>query len=450
MKSTLTIAQREQISDLLEAGHPRDFIAQAAGVTPGQVSALSAHRTMKAMRQVTVLSNGLASETGSPEAEEAKKRNPLKEEGHDALLLGWDRTGTPVYWNPVQSVNPHVMILGESGFGKTYSTSCLIAELTRSHITSIIFDYGQGFTADSAHPTLLALAKPQQFEAARLGIHLNPFEILPSDLHGPLSVAQRIADTLGRVFPGIGIQQNAAIRDSIISLYKEAGIHSQVASSWHKPVPRFGRLRDALNENAEDPGRSDRNVFRTAASHISSLFVFDVFRGTGVSLPWTDLLRQANPVVIQLRGLEQNLQRAITELLLWNLMGLLESIGPGPLRTIIVIDEAHRMPMGAGSAVEKLLREGRKFGAGVILASQQPEDFTPVAFSNTATKLVFQISDHSSTVAKQLFRKLRTPIAFPVLCKILTTLERGNAFAISNNEGAAIRVATFEERFPRY
>ena len=80
----------------------------------------------------------------------------------------------------------------------------------------------------------------------------------------------------------------------------------------------------------------------------------------------------------------------MTEFLLWNLIGFIEAMGPSPLRCFVVLDEAHKLSFDRGSPVEKLLREGRKFGLGLILASQQPEEFIPVAFANTATKVVFQ------------------------------------------------------------
>jgi DNA phosphorothioation-dependent restriction protein DptH len=152
---------------------------------------------------------------------------------------------------------------------------------------------------------------------------------------------------------------------------------------------------------------------------------------------------------LQLRGIEQNLQRATTEFLLWNLIAYLESQGPRNLQCFVVIDEAHRIPCGNGSAVERLLREGRKFGIGLILASQQPEDFDAIAFSNTATKLIFQITDERTTVAKQLFRKLIKPMPFNKLYKTISTLEKGYAFVLTRNTGDVIRITSLEERFGR-
>jgi hypothetical protein len=67
--------------------------------------------------------------------------------------------------------------------------------------------------------------------------------------------------------------------------------------------------------------------------------------------------------------------------------GIAQLLAHGLLRASFVPPEPVR-ELNPGSPVEKLLREGRKFGLGLILASQQPEDLSPVAFANTATKIV--------------------------------------------------------------
>ncbi|MCU1284054.1 MAG: putative ATPase [Acidobacteriales bacterium] len=438
MKTKITNEQRTLVHELLNRGQDRQTIAEMVSLTPGQVSAIAAHRTIHNKR--SQLENRLTRAL-------PKQITTTIPSTSDKILLGSADIGH-VFWDPRSSVNPHVLIVGESGFGKTYTTSCLIAELAHRNIPSIIFDYGQGFTPESSNPVFANEARPLQLEVGRKGVAISPFEVFDGDAHGPLSVAQRIADTLVRVYQNLGVQQHATIRQAVIDVLEDAGIYSKLPSTWHKPMPRFGLLHKKLTENAQDPLNADRKTPRTAASHISSLFLFDIFRNNGVSLQWDELLQpKRRSTVIQLRGLEQNLQRATTEFLLWNLLAYLESSGPQSLRCFVVIDEAHRIPTGNGSAVERLLREGRKFGLGILLASQQPEDFTSIAFSNTATKLVFQVSDEKSQVAKQLYKKLKTPLSFLQLYKTITTLDRGCAFALTHNTGNVIRVASFNERF---
>jgi DNA phosphorothioation-dependent restriction protein DptH len=228
--------------------------------------------------------------------------------------------------------------------------------------------------------------------AGRDGVDINPLQIFPSDLHGPVNVAQRVADTFARVYKRMGVQQHAVIRQAVLDVMADADITLNSPDSWTSDLPAFANVQAKLQSYASDFLNPQSRFAASAASHISTVFVFNTFRQNGEKLAWPDLLRPDNrAVIIQLKGLEHSLERAVTEFLLWNLIGFIEALGPGPLRCFVILDEAHKLSFNPGSPVEKLLREGRKFGLGLILASQQPEDFSPVAFANTATKIVFQV-----------------------------------------------------------
>jgi DNA phosphorothioation-dependent restriction protein DptH len=189
----------------------------------------------------------------------------------------------------------------------------------------------------------------------------------------------------------------------------------------------------------------------SAASHIATVFVFNTFRAKGEKLAWSDILQGENrAVILQLKGLEHSLERAVTEFLLWNLIGFIEALGPGPLRCFVILDEAHKLSFNAGSPVEKLLREGRKFGLGLILASQQPEDFSTVAFANTATKIVFQVGDERSTISRQLHRKIKNAHSFGEVYQVITRLPRGWAYVLTENVGKVVHIANFADRVTRW
>lgn len=96
---------------------------------------------------------------------------------------------------------------------------------------------------------------------------------------------------------------------------------------------------------------------------------------------------------------------AVAELFLRHLWYYMNKLGEyRGLRLYVVIDEAHRLAY-EGSPVAFMLREGRKFGVGVILSSQQPDDFESknLVFQNTASKIVFccPADRHASTMARQ-------------------------------------------------
>jgi hypothetical protein len=247
------------------------------------------------------------------------------------------------------------------------------------------------------------------------------------------------------------VQQHAVVRQAVLDVMADVGITPDIADSWAADLPTFGAVQAKLQSYANNPQHGQARFAASAASHISTVFVFNTFRQNGRKLAWSDILQADNrAVIIQLKGLEHSLERAVTEFMLWNLIGFIEALGPGPLRCFVILDEAHRLSFNPGSPVEKLLREGRKFGLGLILASQQPEDFSSVAFANTATKVVFQVGDERSTISRQLHRKIKNAHSFGEIYQLITKLPRGWAYVVTENVGRVVKVASFPERVSRW
>jgi DNA phosphorothioation-dependent restriction protein DptH len=396
---------------------------------------------------------GLSVPDGTPNllAKEDKLATCLNE--NVKILIGTDMdSGQPRYWSPTPrsgTPNPHLLIVGESGSGKTYASQCICAELAHQGIPAIVFDFGQGFALDTTPKEFAEAAQPIEIRGGQDGININPLQIFPGDIHGPVNVAQRIADTFARVYPAIGIQQHAALRDAVLQAFADVGINPETKSTWASPPPRFADLKLALDTLAEDKRSSARKFAAAVASHISAVFLFNTFRAAGLDLNWEKILGSGSKTyIIQLKGLESSLEQVVTELLVWNLVGYIESLGPGALRAVVLLDEAHRLSFSTNSPVEKLLREGRKFGLGVILASQQPDDFSPVAFSNTASKLVFSIFDTRGAFARQMFRK--NDAASALLLHRLQGLNRGEAAFISLNSVSMVQITALPQRIARW
>ncbi|MCE9565959.1 MAG: DUF87 domain-containing protein [Planctomycetes bacterium] len=464
MPSKITPEQRGEVLRLLSQGRDRDTIAASVGVTPGQVSAVCAHIKMGTYKspdpEEAVVAEALSGAV-------ARTTNLLRQLQHlegtrsnaamtiAPTLLGADlESGEEVCWNPDPAsgaANPHVLVLGESGFGKSYAIASVAAELARKGIVSIVFDYAQGFTPATLPDGFVQSVSVVELHAGRDGIDINPLQIFPTDMHGPVNVAQRIADTFVRVYHRMGVQQHAVIRQAVLEVMADAGILPNDRDTWANDLPNFGRVQEKLKEYAADVQKPQGRYAATAESHISTLFVFNTFRSSGQKMAWMEMLEAGGQVVvIQLKGLEHTLEKAVTEFLLWNLIGFIEALGPGPLRCFAILDEAHKISFDGGSPAEKLLREGRKFGLGLILASQQPEDFSPVAFANTATKIIFQVGDDRSTISRQLHRKIRDGHSFTEIAQLITKLPRGHAYVVSENVGRVVKVASFPERVARW
>jgi hypothetical protein len=246
MPKKVTPDQRQAVLRMLAQGHDRDTIATAVGVTPGQVSAVAAHVKMGtyslpvpeeqkhdlapvALERTTNLLRQLQKLEGAHGHE--RQINPI--------LLGTDaEDGDEVFWNPDQASgtpNPHVLILGESGTGKTYAVSCLTAELAQEGVISIVFDYGQGFWWKTLTDEFVDATNPVELHAGRDGVTINPLQIFPSDLHGPVNVAQRVADTFARVYKKIRVAR-CPFRSLAVALFRFIPFYSVLFRSI-RPFP---------------------------------------------------------------------------------------------------------------------------------------------------------------------------------------------------------------------
>jgi DNA phosphorothioation-dependent restriction protein DptH len=367
MPSRLTDSQRQAVLKLLAQGFDRETIAARTGVTLGQVSAVAAHVKMGTYEKQRVpdkvvefmLPEGrervheLLEETGTA------SRTSQAESSLNRILIGVDaETDEKVFWNhdPANgAANPHMLILGESGLGKTYAICCILTELAQQKTPSIVFDYGQGFEIASSPRQFVEYTKPIEIRASLEGVAINPLQLFPSDVHGPVNVAQRVADTFQRVYPQIGVQQHAVLRQAVLDAMIDEGIIPESRTTWDNSPPSFASLQRKLHTYAENPSHPQRRIASSVASHISTMFVFNTFQDNGLSLDWQAMLESKGHVfVIQLKGLEHSLERAVTEFLLWNLIGFIESVGPGSRRCFVILDEAHKLALVPGSPAEKL------------------------------------------------------------------------------------------------
>jgi len=447
-----------EIVRLHELGMAPAEIAQQLSLKKLQVSSIVAHEELISQSgSESALESDLVYEEepiieAEPETSVAmSEEQEVEDEAVAGIYVGDDKEyGDQHFWTPWESrqvQNPHLMIIGESGSGKTYATQCLVAELARHRIPSIIFDYGQSFELDTLDRQFTQSANPSEYLIGEEGLALNPLTIFPKDLQGPNAVASRVSDVFDAVYH-LGDIQRKVLIDAILHSFDREGIRVADRTTWDQSPPSLAALRGVLEELAGDRDYPNSKNAVGLAARLTTFFMLNSFRSDGQPWSWEGFLAEPNHRVhvLQFRGLEGKTQRVVVELLLWHLFFYLKSEGQNPLRVYCVLDEAHHLSFRDGGPIDSLLREARKFGLGLIFASQQPEDFSPAAYSNSASKLVFQTTDPTLKISKVLAQKCRNHEDPKGIHDLISVLHQGEAFFITQNKGYSVRIADFRRR----
>ena len=308
----------------------------------------------------------------------------------------------------------HVGILGNSGSGKTVMAKIVLEECALAGIPSIILDV-QGDLARMALPTEhdpLADSKRQSewtkasevriwtpTEESGVPICLSPFKIPPPDLSADESLkawdrmAAGITEILGHdasKHPGINVQ--AFLYRLLVQLAERNSLPSD-----------FGELADSIR--VEDPEHYDdlinpsviKDLERRAKSLDSGVQTRLYTQGTPLSIPMMlePRLVGKTPVnVLYLNTLvDENMkmvfiQQFCRELYDWMIQNPSNSKDP---QVMVFLDEAGpfippdpKMP-ASKSIIRQLLKQGRKYGIGFMLASQSPGDLDYRTIGQTNT-----------------------------------------------------------------
>ena len=116
-----------------------------------------------------------------------------------------------------------MLILGESGFGKTYTICCLLAELSERGVHSARVRLRTGLRGGFRPQGIGRLVRPVEIAASLEGIDVNPLQIFSTDILGPVNVAR----ACGHLQPGIyelGVQQHSVLRQAVLDVFSGAGI----------------------------------------------------------------------------------------------------------------------------------------------------------------------------------------------------------------------------------
>lgn len=312
------------------------------------------------------------------------KKIPFPEVYNDIIVkLGKDEDNETIYWKPKVHANQHFVAVGMSGTGKTTAVRTILYQLKNQDVPLIIFDLHDDFEGDKI-------------------INFGDITINPLELDGltPKEKAIEFAYICKRIFK-LGDQQENKLREAIMHCYGIKGITQLDKSSYNYKPPTLLDVNDYLEAN-RDGKTIDTLLGRVKFFHRIELFMSET------RCPFIDMFKGST--VIKLIEFSDNpdLQTALCEIFLNKLLFTVKKAGQSKLRAYCVIDEAHILDDGKDSyrsPLVKIAREARKYGLGLILASQMPKDFSKSVLHNTATimSLKFNAAEEARAVSQQMY-----------------------------------------------
>ena len=316
------------------------------------------------------------------------------------VLIGTDKLSDKVCWEfgHKQLANRHLLITGTSGQGKTYSIQTMLYELSKSKVSSVIFDYTEGFRLDQLESDFVS----------RMGNHINQrvckFENVPIN-----PFKRQFIEFAGQKFPEKDSDIAARFANIMTHVYKFGD--QQSAAIFDAVRIGLSKYKDGMNmKHFQEELENEKQANKSAQTVISKMqpFFYSIEFEEDSDFDWGDVLypSEATATIFQLTAIDRDMQVIITELMLWDLWYYSTKNGSKEKPFVVVLDEAQNLSHKDKSPSCKILTEGRKFGWSAWYATQSLQvldDDEVTRLLQSAFKLYFKPTDAEIVkMAKQL------------------------------------------------
>lgn len=311
-----------------------------------------------------------------------------------------------VTFDDATGTNGHILVMGESGSGKTVQCQKLISSAVQQNATVIALDMHGALSDDQ----IFWKYKPI-FEQYVHNIN-KKMEGIGCNLLTPVKYAdgtmENVIDTIGSVTEVLaeaikaGSRQRSELRKALEFLYE------------NEEYEKYGfKSLDTALYNA---GTKEAEILRDKLYFLTAHNVF---------VPENDFYIENKINIFRLSRYDLKTQQLIAEILLsyiWRL-AMADKFKKSPV--YIFLDECHNLPTGRNNTLAQFLAEGRRFGINLILATQIMEEgktsIVQQRLTQCGVKLYFKPA--SSKVA--MTAKMIDPNRVGEWSRLLRTLQVG-------------------------
>ena len=316
-----------------------------------------------------------------------------------------------VRWQITIKGNPHLLIAGLPGMGKTTFLINACRQMLDAGVVPIVFSYHEDI--DERLEQLVGSVRYIDFQ----GLGFNPLQVLDRKSRmAYLDVAGALRDILAAIFPELGELQGEQVRKAIKDSFIENGWDNPDATLAGLCEPQFGRFVEILRD-VPKPDRGLKNLL----ARLEELADYGFFSmGEAQESLWSS----EDVVVVRVHATQNdNLQKAFASLIFYGLYKDMFRRGIRDRIThAVIFDEAHRAAKLA--LIPTMAKECRKYGVSLVLASQEARDFNISLFSAIANYLVLRLTEAD---AKALVRNVASSDQERVLIDRIKQMDRFKA-----------------------
>ncbi|MEW6329727.1 MAG: ATP-binding protein, partial [Candidatus Micrarchaeota archaeon] len=307
----------------------------------------------------------------------------------DSIYLGRTKLlGVPVYWTYKNLANPHMLICGVTGCGKSYTVKSF---LTRAALVwgtnALILDWAgeYGEWVEQANGKVVALGRGSYINLLDLG-GMKPIDRI-KQIIGALGILTDIDE-----YP----EQKRLTEKAIERAYEEKKIRLTERQEKKISPPTLKDVERILKSWAKkESSVARREDLEEAIYRIGKFTVKGNDYFAEQSTVKIDGLASSGLVCVDLHGLPSEAFRSLAGLtILQFIKEQMRDEGWSPtkgIKTFIVADEAWKIAQDDKSDLIAIVREGRKYQFGLIVASQNPTDVNKAIFSNVGTLVIMRL-----------------------------------------------------------
>ena len=307
----------------------------------------------------------------------------------DSVYLGKTRLlGVPVYWTYRNLANPHMLICGVTGCGKSYTVKSF---LTRASLVwgtnALILDWAgeYGEWVKQAGGKVVALGRGSYINLLDLG-GMKPIDRI-KQIVGALEILTDIDE-----HP----EQKRLTEKAVERAYVERKIRLAERPGKNAMPPTLRDVERILKGWAKrESSTARREDLEGAAYRIGKFTVKGNDYFAERSTLGMEGLATSGLVCVDLHGLPSETFRSLAGLtILQFIKEQMRDEGWSPtkgIKTFIVADEAWKIAQDDKSDLIAIVREGRKYQFGLIVASQNPTDVNRAIFSNVGTLVIMRL-----------------------------------------------------------